>query len=147
MIDYCLISENQEAVIYSDFNRDITPNTIKESAMRLKNHGVVIGDGWQDPMQSSPLHEEKYGDYMRVENQFMGFSQSRHSFLLDDVYRLAAREVEYNGNGWDGVTNAFSYHSLEAHGLAINDIAITVPRIPNARVVKQQYGRLRASMP
>ena len=147
VLDYCLISENQEAAIYSDFNREITPDTIKESTARLKNHGVVVGDGWQDPMQSSPFSEEKYCANFRVENQFMGFSQNKHSFLRDDVYRRAAHEVKYGGNGWDGVADAFSFYSLETYGLAINDIAITVPRIPDARAVKNQYGRLLASTP
>jgi len=100
-----------------------------------------------DPMQSSPFSEEKYCANFRVENQFMGFSQNQHSFLRDDVYRRAAHEVKYGGNGWDGVADAFSFYSLETYGLAINDIAITVPRIPDARAVKNQYGRLLASTP
>jgi len=140
VLDHCL-SDGDHKAIYSDFNRDISPEIIKESMVRLETQGFVVGDGFQSGFQGYLYGDNKYSNNFRPENQFIGVSKTQHSFFRNEVCRLSAHGIEHGSNGWEGFSDAFKLHALQSYRMTIHDIAITVPRIQNARSAKEHYGQ------
>ncbi|MEM6812052.1 MAG: hypothetical protein AAF549_06265 [Pseudomonadota bacterium] len=140
VIDKIIASGEFDAALYSDFSREITPEILKTAERKLKKYGVVVGDGraYEDPTLLSFLGQD-YSDGHRVENQFFGFRQNQLSFFREGVVFFSSRSIATGANGWEGFSDAFNRYGLEAHGLSLNDIAMTVPRSPNARSAKAFY--------
>ena len=129
VLKHCLITEDKDAAIYSDMDRNLTKDffvrakSLDEAQEILAREGIVIGKE----------------DGCHIENQFIGIAQSQMQFLTEVLIPKTIGSISGGLNGWEGHVTAIK--SLDSS----KRVFMPVPTFDPDKQVKIDYISKRES--